>query len=188
MAEHDYSAFREVGPGDNLLASIRAEAQNLLDAQANVARIEVELAAAEDVVKHLETKVLPDLMEKAEMENITCKDGVLVEIKPVLRASIPKENPEPAFAYLEEVKYGDVIKRQIVIEFNRGEEKWAAKFVRDLAQRKKPVRSTMKRSVHPQTLLATLRELLNKGTKVPMEKFQAIQQRTAFVTVPEAKK
>lgn len=188
MPEHDYSAFREVGIGDNLLAQIRAEAQALLDADAKVARLEGDLKQAEDAAKHIREKVLPDLMEKAETNIWTGLDGVAVEIKQVLRAGIPKDNPEAAFKFLEDVNYGDVIKNLIVIEFNRGEEAWAAKFKRDLAQRKKPVRATIKRSVHPQTLLATLRELLAKGTKVPMETFQAIQQRTAFVTVPEGKK
>jgi hypothetical protein len=136
----------------------------------------------------LEEKVLPDLMEKAETNNWTGKDGVVIEIKNVLRASIPKENPEPAFKYLEEVNYSDVIKRQVVIEFGKGEEAWAAKFLKDMAQRKKPLRATVKKAVHPQTLLATLRELLKAGKKVPMESFQAMQQRTAVVTVPEGQK
>lgn len=65
---------------------------------------------------------------------------------------------EAAFAALEKAGQGDLIKHTLTIKFGKGEEKWAAKFMRDLAQRKKPLRVERKDAVAPQTLGAFVRE------------------------------
>lgn len=186
-AAHDYGEFRD-GPGDNLLGSIRAVARRLKSEEAEVARLEEALQKAKERMRHTAEHELPGLMETAGMAKFALEEGTEIVVHEVLRGSIPKSRADEAHAWLEEHNSGGLIKREVVIEFDRGEEGWAKKFLADLAKRKKPVRSQVKKNVHPQTLLAYLREKLGNGEPVPLDLFGVFRQRVAKVEMKEANK
>lgn len=186
-AVHDYGEFRD-GPGDNLLGSIRAVARRLKTEEAEVARLEDELQKAKETLRHTAEHELPGLMETAGMTKFALEEGTEIVVNEVLRGSIPKSRAEEAFTWLEEHNSGALIKREVVIEFDRDEEAWAKKFLADLAKRKKPVRSQVKKAVHPQTLLAYLREQLGEGVSIPLELFGVFRQRIAKVELKKAEK
>jgi hypothetical protein len=178
----DYSDFR-AGAGDNILASIAQTAREQLEAEAKVARLEDELKSAQASLRNIQEHVLPRLMEQAEQSEVTTAEGIKVEVKEVLRGSIPEASQQQAFAWLETNNAGALIKREVTIEFGKGEEAWAAKFMADLSKRKRPVRSKAKKRVHPQTLLAFLREQLEAGNDIPLELFGVFRQRFAKITL-----
>jgi hypothetical protein len=177
---HDYGEFKDA-PGDNLMGAITQTAIAMKRQEAEVARLEEELKAAQVRLRHLAEHELPGLMDTANMRDFTLADGTKIEVREQLRGSIPKPREEEAFAWLEEHNSGNLIKREFVIDFDRDEEKWAEKFKRDLEQRKKKVRAVIKRRVHPQTLVAYLRERLESGVEVPLDVFGVFRQRVAKV-------
>lgn len=184
----DYSDFKTpAAAGDNILARLHGLAHELVDAEAEVARIEEDLKAAQAKVLDLQQFKIPELMDAAETEKHTTKDGLCIDVSTVIRASIKEENKPAAFAWLAENNHDNLIKRQFVIEFGKDEESWAKKFQADLAKRKKPLNVALKRGVNPQTLAAFVREELEKGTTLPLATLGVMQQRFAKVKLPKAK-
>lgn len=180
----DYSEFRDA-PGANILAMIAAEAVNQKRAEAEVARLEEELKKAQAELRNIKEHVIPRLMDDASQVRVTTKDGITVEVEEKLRGSIPESSAEAALSYLEEHGAGAIIKRQFIIEFGKGDEAWAKKFAADLAKRKRPLLAKTKRAVHPQTLLAYLREQLEAGEAVPLEVFGVYRQRSSKISLPK---
>ena len=97
----------------------------------------------------------------------------------------PKANEVKAFAWLEENDQARLVKRQFTVEFGKDEERWADKFQRDCAQRKKPLHMKRKKAVHPQSLQAFVKEQLNEGVAIPMDLFGVMRQRFSKVEVAE---
>lgn len=176
-ADFDYSGYKDDEVGGNLLAQLSGLAAEQKEAEAAVVRAEEELKKAKARLRDVSEHKLPELMDEIGMEEFTTKDGIKIKVGEVIRASIPATTQAQAHAWLEENGRGAIIKRNFTIEFGKGEDAWAKKFQADLAKRKKPLRSTVKQAVHPQTLQAALRELLEDGADVPLDLFGAHRQR-----------
>jgi hypothetical protein len=116
------------------------------------------------------------------------EDGIKVEIKETLRASIAQgdmEQQAKAFKWLEDQGHGHLIKQEFNILFGKSEEKWAKQFEGQLKRRKKPLNAKRKKSVHHGTLAAFLTEQLKKGVEVPLPLFNGFLQTFAKVFVPK---
>lgn len=184
--EDNYDEFRDVAMvvGDNMMARISGLAGDQAHAEARVLSLSEELKEAKEIVRHISENQMPELMEEAGMEEFTTSDGLVrIQIKGVIRGSIPKATEEVAFKWLEEHGDGELIKRQFTIDFGKGDDKWADKFERDLRQRKRPLNVRRKKAVHPQTLVAFVRERLEQGIPIPMNVFGVHRQRFSKVTV-----
>lgn len=182
MNDFDYSEF-QTGPGENILAQLSATAVELKQAQAEEARLEQELKDAKARVRHLSERALPELMDAAEMSEFSTKDGIKIKVDERIRASIPAANHVNAMSWLEEHGHENLIKRQVIVEFDRDEEAWANKFQRDCEKRKKPLNAKTKKAVHPQTLAKLIKDELEKGTDVPLDTFGAFRQRFTKISV-----
>jgi len=182
---YDYSDFKEdaVPAGANILARIGGIARDQLHAEARVEQLTADLANAKEALRHISENLLPTIMDEAgQSEDITV-DGMAVQIKTAIRGNIPKGKEAPAFAWLEKHGHANLIKRQFTIDFGKDDEKWADKFERDCAKRKKPLNSKRKRTVAAPTLQAFVRGQLEEGTAIPMETFGVHRQRFAKVKV-----
>lgn len=179
---YDYSEFKEK-PKDNVLGQLAGMAQEQKADEALVARLEEELAAAKEKLKTISEVTIPKFMDDCGMKDFTTKDGLRIDIVETIRGSIPKASETQAFSWLEDHNSGRLIKREFKIEFGKDEEAWAKKFQADLAKRKRPLKATVKRAVHPQTLAAYVREQLEAGVAIPLDVFGVYRQRASKVTV-----
>jgi hypothetical protein len=146
------------------------------------------LAAAQARLKETSEKLIPEIMAEMELTETKTEDGIKVEIKETLRASIAQgdmEKQAKAFKWLEDHGHGHLIKREFNIQFGKNEEKWANQFEGQLRRRKKPLNAKRKQSVHHGTLAAFLTEQLKKGVEVPLEIFNGFLQTFAKVDVPK---
>ncbi len=159
------------GVKDNALAQIKATAEQQERAEVKVEKSEAQLKEDKKELVRIAEKVFPELLNALEMTEDITVGGLRVQLAEKLRGSIPVAHKDEAFKWLNEEGHGHIIKRQMIIEFNKDEEKWAAKFMRDCKQRKKQLNMTVKRTVHPQTLQAWSREMLGDGEDFPMELF-----------------
>lgn len=176
----DYSEFREEPTGD-LLQRISEAAAEQKKAELRVARLEEELAQAKEELKDVAEHRLPALMDEAEIEDFTTKDGIKIGVKEKIRGSIPAANRPQALKWLEDNGFENLIKREFKIQFNKDEESWARKFQADLAKRKKPLKVQVDRNVNPSTLQSFVKQRLEEGEEIPMKLFGVFRQRMSKI-------
>ena len=152
--------------GDNILAQITRCARELKEADDEVAKAEAELKAAQQRARVLRENTLPELMKEAGQEKLRTSDGWDLELTQTLRASIPAASKAEAFRWLEENGQAAIIKRQIDLAFGKDEQEKADRALALVLEA--GFHPTDKQSVHPQTLAATIRELIEQGVEVPL--------------------
>ncbi len=160
--------------GSDLLVQISKCVDQLRTAEFAVEQAEIELKRRQEVARDLSERQIPELMQRARQKTLMTDSGIKVTLVEKLRASIPKGKEGPAFAWLTENGHGGVIKREVSAVFSKDQGELAKLVADDIVRF--GVQPESKMSVHPQTLVALLRELLENGVDVPLEKFGAFNQ------------
>ena len=173
------------GVKDNALAQIKATAEQQERAEIKVEKSEEQLKLDKKELTRIAEKIFPELLHALEMTEDITIGGLRIQLAEKLRGSIPVVHRDEALKWLDKEGHGHIIKRQIIIEFSKDEEKWAAKFMRDCDKRKKQLNMVVKRTVHPQTLQAWSREMLGDGEDFPMELFGIFLQTFTKVSRPK---
>lgn len=170
-AEPDYSQYEadavETVDADNILAKITRTVRDLTEARSDVEQAEEALKNAQKRARTIEEFTLPELMREAGQTKLKTVDGVEVELTETLRASIPVANQLPAFNWLVEHNQGAIIKRDLRLQFGKNEGDKADRALAVILEAGFTPQD--KQSVHPQTLAATIRELMEAGVDVPLE-------------------
>lgn len=173
---------------DSELEKIAKLASKQEKAEDKVKALSLELAKAQGELAEISEQQIPELMASLGLEEVKTKDGLKVKIKSTIRASIPQEDLDKqaqAFEWLEKQGHEHLIKREIKVNFGKGDEKWANKFEADLRKRKRPLVWDRKMTVHPKTLAAFIGNELEKGTEVPMGYFNAFNQKYSKIERPK---
>ena len=160
-------------PSDADLKNVRDHAAALWKAQKRLTALAEEAEGIANEISVLETKTIPDAMRKIGMRRFEMTGGFEVEVEDIVVGAITKAHKPEAHAFLEKNGWGSIIKRVITVEFGMNEEKWAAKFLRDLAARKRPVKFDRTDAVHSGTLKKFVKERIaaeNAGTVPPSKK------------------
>lgn len=136
----------------------------------------------------LRADLIPSLMHELGFAKVTADDGSSVEIKPVVQASLPKdeERKSRALKWLRDSGCGDVIKNEVSCAFGRGEDELAEKAIEQLGAMGVDV--MRKISVHPQTLSALVRSMREEGRPVDSENLTLYEGEVAKITRPKSKK
>lgn len=145
-------------PEDADLKNVATLAYRAIDIEREIAQLQEQLRQKQDAHKTIVENDLPLALTSLGMTEFKLIGGASISIKDIVAASITEVNRKAAHEWLEKHGHGSLIKRTITITFGKGEEKWAAKFMRDMAQRKKPLRAQIKEAVNYQTLGAFVRE------------------------------
>ncbi len=154
---------------DNALTQIKETAEQQEAAEIKVEKAEQDLSFAKKELARIAEKIFPELLNDLEMTEDITVAGIRVQLIEKLRGNISVANKVEAFKWLNDSGHGHIIRRQIIIEFAKDEEKWAEKFMRDCRQRKKQLNMTVKRNVHHTTLKSWCQEMLDKGKDLPLE-------------------
>lgn len=177
----DYQNF--VTPTDGgALAELQTLAEALVEAQADVAVLEKKLEQANDRVKDLAEKQIPETMERNGLKDFTTATGLKITVAEKTHASINKERAGEAFAWLTKNGHAGLIDRIMSIKLGRGEDE-RAKEIHQLLDGKFPLDDKL--NVHAQTLSAWVREQLKAGNEVPEDLFNVHRQVSAKVTLPK---
>lgn len=178
--DHDYSAY--IGhnrPNDMSEITKLAEAQHA--AELEVSRCESALEKAKEEFKELSEKVLPQKMEDLGISDYTTTSGIHIEVKEKIRGSLPTENKEKGYTWLEEKGFGGLIETAVVVPFKRGEIDKAKELVEELKEKKRL--SNLERGVHHARLDGFIREQLAQGKDIPLNIFGVYRQRVAKVEI-----
>jgi hypothetical protein len=176
---YDYSDDLADAPSTNELAELSSLANDLYLAELEVATKKRELEEAQAKADDISQQQIPDLMETLGIEEFTTTSGVKISIRAILRAAPPAARRAEAYRYLEEKGFGDLIKRNIVVGFGRGEEEAAANLVADLDG--KGLRTKDEVKVEPQTLKKWVKGQLAAGVHVPPDLFGVREFRQAKI-------
>ena len=121
--------------------------------------------------KHkLSIENIPALMDEMGMERIDV-DGLTVERKMMVHASIPQDRKEEAFAWLRDKGLDDIIKNDVTCSFGKGEDNMAGDVVGMLKDRGFDPKT--KTHVHPSTLKAFIKERVTDGKPIDLDMFGA---------------
>ena len=145
-----------------LAASIQAQELKILE-------LEAKIKEEKNLYKKLSEVELPELMETLGLSEFALVDGSKVTIKENIQASISKSNEKAAFQWLRDNGFGDLIKNEIKTSFGKGQEELAEEAVSKLQEIGVDV--NQKKSVHPSTLKAFVKEELSEGRDVPSDLF-----------------
>lgn len=176
-----YAEFK-ASQGDNLKTVLRSLADELVDAMAEVERIQEQLTVAQNMVKDLTEVRIPAVAEGLEGK-FDLGDGRSLTIKEEIRASVAGEKLEPAVEWLDSQGYGGIVKRNLTFEFGKDDHERVQAFKEAIAPILKSQRLVLKekRAIHPQTLVAWVKERLGEGDKLPVDIFGIYRQRVAKV-------
>lgn len=105
-------------PDDVSMATLREKCEELVRAETEVDDLEEKLKTAKEKKNALAHKELPEIFGKLGVDHFGLAEaGVDLEMKPYYKASIPEDSDEEfkqaAFAHLEELGGGDIIKTMV---------------------------------------------------------------------------
>ena len=138
-------------------------------------KIDEEIATTEQYLKDLKFRKrkvneedIPALMQEMGMDGITV-DGNKVTLRQFVHARISEEKRDEAFAWIRSIGEGDIIKNDVTVSFNAGQDNVAGAMLEDL--RNQGFEPAQKTHVHPMKLKAWVKERIEKGKEVDFDMF-----------------
>lgn len=180
---YDYGT--DADPDQEVVAQAFAELDKLTLAAERATsarkRAEDELTKAKQLEERLLNKEIPELLSKMRLDNCTTSSGIEVKVKREIKCSLPGheriEARMGALRWLTENGYGGVIKNQVTVALDRGDDTRADELVVDL--RSKGFQVESKKEVHAQTLSALAREAMTDGKIIPTDRFNLYDMKIA---------
>jgi len=162
------------GTGKQLSQLVR----NLRTVEKDIEDAETHLKSLKQEKHKLSVENIPALMDEMGVERLDV-DGMTVERKMIVAASIPVANKEQAFDWLRSNGLDDIIKNDVTCSFGKGEDNVAGDVIGIL--RDKGFDPKTKTHVHPSTLKAFVRERIVDGKPIDLDLFGAFISNTAVI-------
>jgi len=162
------------GTGKQLSQLVR----DLRSIESSIEDAETRLKTLKQAKHKLSVENIPALMDEMGVERLDV-DGMTVERKMIVAASIPVANKEQAFDWLRSNGLDDIIKNDITVSFGKGEDNVAGDVIGML--RDKGFDPNTKTHVHPSTLRAFVRERIVDGKPIDLDLFGAFISNTAVI-------
>lgn len=153
--------------------------ERAIKADEYILALEEKLKTAKERRQHIIEFDIPEIMDEIGMAEFKLSNGKKITIKDIIAASIPVSCKDDTFSWLEEHNYGDIIKTQLQIKFNREEHEKAKELARDLMGEQYNV--SVSSAVHPQTLKSFVKEQLEDGQELPKNLFNVYLSRQAVI-------
>ena len=162
------------GTGKQLSQLVR----DLRSIESSIEDAETRLKTLKQAKHKLSVENIPALMDEMGVERLDV-DGMTVERKMIVAASIPVANKEQAFDWLRSNGLDDIIKNDITVSFGKGEDNLAGDAVGILRDRGFDPKT--KTHVHPSTLKAFVKERITDGKPIDLDMFGAFISNTAVI-------
>lgn len=154
-------------------------ADQLFEAETEVARLQAELKTAQQRVKSLSEHDIPTLMEGLGVDELKLKNGLHVEIVDKLSAKKLTSAHAAALAWLRENGQAGLIKTNVMVPFTPGSTSDAQQLVDQLAG--EGYVASQNEEVNHMSLAAAIRSMLDEGVDVPLNLLGGYQRQVANV-------
>ena len=159
------------GQLSQLVKTLRNVEQQIDDAENHLKALKQE--------KHkLSVENIPALMDEMGVERLDV-DGVTVERKMIVSASIPAARKEEAFDWLRTNGLDDIIKNDVTCSFGKGQDNSAKNVIAILQEA--GFDPATKTHVHPSTLKAFVKERITDGKPIDLDMFGAFISNAAQI-------
>mgnify|MGYP005839196511 CR=1 FL=1 len=179
--QDEYADFRRPDKNDNLNGVLKSLADELQSAEHEIQRLTEQLEVANSYRKDIAEKRIPEATDGLEGK-FNLGDGRELQVKEEIRSSIAGDKRIPAIQWLDDNDYGHIVKRQVIFEFPKGDEKRCEKFISAIKELDLgPLVMKSNFTVHPATLNSWVKEQLGEGVELPADTFGIFRQRIAKV-------
>lgn len=164
------------GKGSRLSGLIR----DSLDIDQKISEAEQYLKDLKFRKRKINEEDIPALMQEMDVDSLTV-GGNKVALRQFVHARISENNREEAFAWLRSVGEGDIIKHDVTVSFNTGQDNLAGSVVEGLRQ-EYGLNPAQKTHVHPQTLKAWVKNRIESGQDIDFDMFGVFVGTEAKIT------
>lgn len=184
------SGHLDLTPGDESTKSLADMVQEAVVLETRIENGNVLLGELGVKLKLLLEQRIPAKLAELGVKSLKLEDGSSVEVKDVIRASIPKDPDKEAaaFNWLRDNGHEDLIKNTLTASFGKGEHELAERAATALMAATNGQGVERKMTVHAQTLGAFVREQLEKGKPVPLDTLGAFISTVAKIKRVKEKK
>jgi hypothetical protein len=172
--EGDALANVDTGTGKQLSQLVRA----LRGVEQQIEDAENHLKLLKQDKHRMSVETIPQLMDEMGVERLDV-DGVTVERKMIVSASIPADRKDEAFAWLRENGCDDIIKNDVTCSFGKGQDNSAKNVISILEDA--GFEPSTKTHVHPSTLKAFVKERVTDGKPIDLDMFGAFISNAAQI-------
>lgn len=184
MTTIDYESDAEDVAGsitEDKLGLVGRLAVQQLALEQHVEDLELQLKAAKDKLRKVQEMDLPQAMAEVGLTEFKLADGSKVTIKPFYAASLVEENRAEAYKWLESHGFSSLMKTEVTVGFDRGQEAIARRAEQVLSEHGfKPILDT---SINAMTLRAFVREQIEDGNELPSDLFKVYAGQKATIKV-----
>lgn len=164
----------DTGTGKQLSQLVR----NLRNVENQIEDAENHVKALKQEKHRLSVENIPALMDEMGVERLDV-DGLTVERKMIVSASIPKDRKDEAYSWLRENGCDDIIKNDVTCSFGKGQDNSAKNVIAILQDA--GFDPATKTHVHPSTLKAFVRERVTDGKPIDLDMFGAFISNAAQI-------
>ncbi|MHC4215857.1 MAG: gp33 family protein [Planctomycetota bacterium] len=172
LAPVDFSAFESEVDDTDVLGKISNLANELKKKNQEIAEAEITLKRLKNQQREIQEERLPALFESvgwAVGAKIQTGDGTPLVFEEVIHTSIAGAKKPAAIQWLDDNNHGGIVSRNVVIGFNKCDEKKVAKLLR-LIGKGWPNHKT-ELDVNGASVKALVKRLMKEGVDVPLETF-----------------
>ena len=168
MADIDFD-LNESASNDSSMQRLVSMAKEVIETEQLVEDLEDNLSDLKKRLNKMKTLEMPDLMAECGMSEFTTDNGWKITIDDFVSGSLPKDEMrrEEAVHWLESNGAESLIKTELNLHFGKSEHNRALSLFADLSEKGYAISSKM--GVHPQTLIAHIKERLKQGDEVPLD-------------------
>jgi hypothetical protein len=179
-----YAEYAETGHNsEGILERLNLLAQEQISAEREVAQCEEKLKAAQDKLKDIAEKRLPELMDENGFKEFKLSDGTEIAIKETIRVNVSEDNRPKAINWAVAIGKGGVVKQEMSFKFGKGEDERAAKILAAVKSVDPVIAkdASSKKTIAPATMRAMVIECLENGVDVPMDVISIHRQRATEI-------
>lgn len=141
-------------------------AKSLVEAQELTKKTEQLLKDVKERERVLVEETIPGALQELGVKELTLDTGEVISLKQEVYASLTEERKPAAFKWLDEHKFGGMIKTDLTISYAKADYEEAKEKCKELMD--EGLSPTLEQSVHAQTLKAFIKEqIATVDPKVP---------------------
>ena len=170
---------------ESAMKRLMTMAREVIETETLVNDLEENLSDLKKKLNRMKTVELPDMMAECGMSEFKTDTGFNIKVEDFVSGSLPKDDDRrmAAIHWLESNGGESLIKSELTMAFEKSQHNEALSLMAQLQEQGYHVNSKM--GVHPQTLLAHIRERMKNGDEVPLETLGLFAGRVAKIKPPK---